>query len=114
MENTEIKIIQENGLDKKPDNNTVYVFKNNLINENKSKNKDNLIKKLKSQKALKEFDKINKESDMIMNNIKPYFFVTSSPTNPYILFLWLLVILIIIFLIVEYINRDKYNEQFDN
>ncbi len=113
MEDTQFKITRENSEDKMPVN-TVYVFKNNLINTSKSENKDELIKKLKSQKALKEFDKNNKESDMIMNNIKPNFFVTSTPTNPYILFLWLLVILIIIFLIVEYINRNKYNQEFEN
>lgn len=114
MDDKKIKLVQENQHNEKLDDNTVYVFKNNLINENKSENKENLIKKIKSQKALNEFDQINKESNMIMNNIKPYFFVTFSPTNPYILFLWLLVILMIIFLIVEYINKDKYNEHYEN
>lgn len=108
MEDKEIKLIQKNQQEEKSDN-IVHIFKNNLINNNKQENIDNVIKELKAQKALKDFDKINKESDMIMDNIKPYFFATYSPTNPYILFLWLLVILIIIFLIVEYINREKNN-----
>ncbi len=80
--------------------NTIHIYNNNLI-------KDDSKDKKKSDHEFKIFDKINKESQMILSSAKPSYFVTQTPENPYTLFLWLLVILIIIFLIVEYINKDS-------
>ncbi len=80
--------------------NTIHIYNNNLI-------KDGSKDKKRSDHEFKIFDKINKESQMILSSAKPSYFVTQTPENPYTLFLWLLVILIIIFLIVEYINKDS-------
>jgi hypothetical protein len=115
--NNEINLIQDKNISQDFNTNTntntitntntntnteiIPIFKNDLINKEK-------YKKIKNELELKEFDKINKESTMILNNLKPDFFVTSVPSNPYVLFLWLVVILIIIFLIIEYINKDKF------
>ena len=75
------------------------IINNNIINPNK----------IKAQKTLKNFDTLNKESDMILNNLKPKYFITSYPLSPYQVFLWLAVILIIIFLIF-YTCSDKIKE----
>jgi hypothetical protein len=92
------------------------IYNKNLINHSKKINKTNNfndlnVNKIKAQKTLKNFDIINKESDMIINNLKPKYFITSNPMSPYQLFLWLAVILIITFLVVEYINKNCNSNQ---
>ena len=58
------------------------------------------------------FDKyknINNELYQINSDITPNTFVQEKPLNPYSLVLWLIVIVIIIFLIIEYINKKTAN-----
>jgi hypothetical protein len=86
------------------------IYNTNLITNNRRLDK---IKKFKASQKIKDFEKINKESDNIMNNLKPTYFITSEPINPLTLTMWLVVILIIIFLIIEYINKTS-NNTFDS
>ncbi len=86
------------------------IYNKNLIgHKNNSLTNSNNLNKIKAQKTLKNFDTLNKESDMIINNLKPKYFISSYPLSPYQSFLWLAIIIIITFLIVEYINKKCSN-----
>lgn len=56
-----------------------------------------------------KYKKINNELYQINDDISPDTFVQEKPINPYSLVLWLIVIVIIIFLIIEYINKKTAN-----
>jgi hypothetical protein len=56
-----------------------------------------------------KYKKINNELYQINDDISPNSFVQEKPINPYSLVLWLIVIVIIIFLIIEYINKKTAN-----
>ncbi len=108
--------LNDSNQDPKPIYNKNLINHSNKINKNDKSIKpfklNNLnVNQIKAQKSLKNFDTINKESDMILNNLKPRYFITSYPMSPYQLFLWLAVILIITFLVVEYINKKCNSNQ---
>jgi hypothetical protein len=56
-----------------------------------------------------KYKKINNELYQINDDISTNSFVQEKPINPYSLVLWLIVIVIIIFLIIEYINKKTAN-----
>jgi hypothetical protein len=64
----------------------------------------------KPSDIVEKFKSLNIELVDISNNLKEEQFVTENPINPYSLLLWLVVILIIIYIIIEYINK-KSNEK---
>ncbi len=56
-----------------------------------------------------KYKKINNELYQMNEDITSNSFVREKPLNPYSLVLWLIVIVIIIFLIIEYINKKTAN-----
>jgi len=56
-----------------------------------------------------KYKKINNELYQMSDDFTQNNFVQEKPINPYSLVLWLIVIVIIIFLIVEYINKKTSN-----
>lgn len=69
--------------------------------------KKNSYNKIKSQKLMEKYNQKNFEMNYLNKNLNPSIFITSEPINPFIVFIWLSVIVIIIFLFVEYINKQK-------
>lgn len=61
----------------------------------------------KPNEIFEKYKNINLELFQINNNLKQDNFVDSTPINPYALILWLVIIIIIIYLVVEYINKHS-------
>jgi hypothetical protein len=96
----EIPRIKTNKLDKKIDGfyyNQIYT----TSNQEKLIKPDDMISKYKD---------INNELYQINQNINQNNFVEEKPLNPYVLILWLIIIVIVIYLIVEYINKKESNQ----
>jgi archaellum component FlaC len=65
--------------------------------------------KKETKDMIEGFDNLNKEIDMINSNVNHNNLLAKEPLNPYYLLLWLLVILFIIFLMIEYFNKKNTN-----
>lgn len=61
----------------------------------------------KPNEIFEKYKNINMELFQINDNLTQDNFVDSTPINPYALILWLIIIVIIIYLVVEYINKNS-------
>ena len=99
----EISRIKTNKLNKKIDGfyyNQIYT----------TSNVSNLEKIIKPNDMISKYKDINNELYQINQNINQNNFVEEKPLNPYALILWLIIIVIVIYLIVEYINKISSNQ----
>ncbi len=68
----------------------------------------------KPKEIFNKYKQINGELNSINNNLSQQSFIQESPLNPYALVLWLIIIVIVIFLVIEYINKKTANKTFMN
>jgi hypothetical protein len=73
------------------------------MHENEENNLNN--KDIISQEIFNEYQIFNKEIIQINNNLDPQFFLTTMPYNKYALLIWLMSIFLIIYLLIEYMNK---------
>ncbi len=68
----------------------------------------------KPSDIVEKFKIMNLELFDISKNLQEGHFVTENPINPYSLLLWLIVILILIYIIVEYLNKKSKEKNYYN
>ena len=73
------------------------------MNENEQTKFNN--KHIISQELFNEYQQFNKEIKQINNNLNTNFFLNTTPYNKYILLIWLMSIFLIIYLLIEYMNK---------
>jgi hypothetical protein len=73
------------------------------MNENEQNKLNN--KHIISQEIFNEYQQFNKEIKQINNNLDPKIFLTTTPYNKHALLLWLITIFLIIYLLIEYMNK---------
>ncbi len=85
--------------------------KKNQVNQiNKLIQDKNMIIKKQISNLLNKYESDDKEVSVIKDNLDPVFFISASPLNPYASMLWLMVLTIITFLLIEYINKNHNNK----
>ena len=99
----EIPRMKTNKLNKKIDG----FYYNQIYSVSNVSNSEKLIK---PTDMISKYKDINNELYQINQNINQNNFVEEKPLNPYALILWLIIIVIVIYLIVEYINKKSSNQ----